>query len=114
MDFLIPSGLQPSNSLYMEYAQSEVTKILTLKTREFYNEMSKKFFKDKKWDFTEDDQMSEEAYDRLKERYCSRPPFVFFFNPTIQLEQFTEHGLNYVGYAIKRDKGFMVSINFKS
>ena len=59
MDFLIPSGLQPSNLLYMEYAQSEVTKMLnTLQTREFYNEM-----------FGHGYQMSEEDYDRLKERY---------------------------------------------
>ena len=62
----------------MEYAQSEVTKILTLKTREFYNEMSKKFFKDKKWDFTEDDQMSEEAYDRLKERYIKKVSYLHY------------------------------------
>ena len=42
----------------MEYAKSEVTKMLnTLQTREFYNEM-----------FVEDEQMSEEAYDRLKKR----------------------------------------------
>ena len=58
MEFLIPSGLLPSNSLYMEYAQSEVTKMLnTLQTREFYNEK-----------FDKDDQMSEEDYDRLKKR----------------------------------------------
>ena len=61
MDFLIPSGLQPSNSLYMKYAKSEVTKMLnTLQTREFYNEM-----------FDEDEQMSEEDYDRLKKRYIN-------------------------------------------
>ena len=61
MDFLIPSGLQPSNSLYMEYAQSEVTKMLnTLQTREFYNDK-----------FDEDEQMSEEDYDRLKKRYIN-------------------------------------------
>ena len=43
----------------MEYAQSEVTKMLnTLQTREVYNEM-----------FHENFQMSEEAYDRLKKRY---------------------------------------------
>ena len=43
----------------MEYAQSEVTKMLnTLQTREFYNE-----------NFYENFQMSEEAYDRLKKRY---------------------------------------------
>ena len=59
MDFLIPSGLQPSNSLYLEYAKSEVTKMLnTLQTREFYNE---KFSKVQK--------MSKKAYDRLKKRY---------------------------------------------
>ena len=42
----------------MEYAKSEVTKMLTLQTREFYNEM-----------FDSKYQMSEEDYDRLKERY---------------------------------------------
>ena len=58
MDFLIPSGLLPSHSLYMEYAKSEVTKMLnTLQTREFYNEM-----------FVENEQMSEEDYDGLKKR----------------------------------------------
>ena len=42
----------------MEYAQSEVTKMLnTLQTREFYNERFKKYL-----------QMSEEDYDRLKKR----------------------------------------------
>ena len=104
MGFLILSGLQPSNSLYMEYAKSEVTKMLnTLQTREFYNEM-----------FVEDEQMSEEAYDRLKKRYSSRPPFVFFFNPTIQLEQFTYGFDYYVGYRIKNDDDKWVSIDFKS
>ena len=59
MDFLIPSGLLPSNSLYLEYAKSEVTKMLnTFQTREFYNEMFNEFW-----------QISEEAYDKLKERY---------------------------------------------
>ena len=90
----------------MEYAQSEVTKMLnTLQTREFYNEK-----------FYEDEQMSEEAYDRLKKRYSSRPPFVFFFNPTIQLQQFTnKYGYRYcVGYRIKNDDGEWVSIDFKS
>ena len=43
----------------MEYAQSEVTKMLnTLQTREFYNEM-----------FGNKYQMSEAKYDRLNERY---------------------------------------------
>ena len=69
MGFLIPSGLLPSNSLYMEYAKSEVTKMLnTLQTREFYNEMFKKGYEDAGDIFTEDDLMNEEAYDRLKKR----------------------------------------------
>ena len=53
----------------MEYAQSEFTIMLnTLQTREFYNEMFKKYLEDNNEIFTEDDQMSEEAYDRLKKR----------------------------------------------
>ena len=71
MKFLIPSGLLPSNSLYMEYAQSEVTKMLNkLQAREIYNEMfDSKYFEDRNWDFNKLKQMSEEAYDRLKKRY---------------------------------------------
>ena len=106
MDFLIPSGLLPSNSLYLEYAKSEVTKMLnTLQTREFYNEK-----------FDKNYPMSEEDYDRLKKRYSSRPPFVFFFNPTIQLQQFKNifRIIFYVGYKIKNDDGKWVSIDFKS
>ena len=70
MDFLIPSGLQPSSSLYKEYEQSEVTKELNiLRTREFYNEQFKIAWEDIGKEFTEYLQMSEEAYARLKERY---------------------------------------------
>ena len=47
--------------------------------------------------------------------YSSRPPFVFFFNPTIQLQQFTEYGCVYhVGYGIKNDDDELVSIDFES
>ena len=48
--------------------------------------------------------------------YSSRPLFVFFFNPTIQLQQIrNEFGNEYhVGYRIKRDDGKWVSIDFKS
>ena len=65
--------------------------------------------------FSEVQKMSKRAYDRLKKRYSSRPPFVFFFNPTIQLEQYIEYyGKTYcVGYRIKND-GEWVSIDFKS
>ena len=68
MEFLIPSGLQPSASLYLEYARSEVTKMLnTLQTREFYNEK-----------FDSDFQMSEETYDRLKERYIKKVSYLHY------------------------------------
>ena len=105
MDFLIPSGLQPSVSLYLEYARSEVTKMLnTLQTREFYNEM-----------FSHRSQTSEEDYERLKERYESRPPFVFFFKPTtIQLVENRGYRGYYVGYVIKSDDGKLVSIYYKA
>ena len=70
MDFLIPSGLQPSSSLYKEYEQSEVIKELNiLRTREFYNEQFKIIWEKKGREFTEDLQMSEETYARLEERY---------------------------------------------
>ena len=70
MNFLISSGLKPSVSLYMEYEQSDVTKMInTLQTREFYNEMFKKAFEDDNEIFTEELLMSEKAYNRLKERY---------------------------------------------
>ena len=70
MDFLIPSGLQPSASLYKEYEQSEVTKELNiLRTREFYNEQFKIYWEKEGREFTEGRQMSEKAYEGLKKRY---------------------------------------------
>ena len=60
--------------------------------------------------------MSEEDYARLKERY-ERPPFVFFFNPTIQLVEYivyNESNVAYcVGYELKRHDGKLVSIDYK-
>ena len=60
----------------MEYAQSEVTKMLTLQTREFYNEIFKKFYEGIDEIFAEDYQMSEEDYDRLKERYIKKVSYL--------------------------------------
>ena len=63
----------------MEYAQSEVTKMLnTRQTREFYNEMFKKIFEDNYMIFKEDYQMSEETYDRLKERYIKKVSYLHY------------------------------------
>ena len=46
--------------------------------------------------------------------YSSRPPFVFFFNPTIQLQEIIEGSYYYVGYAIKGDDGEWVSNDYRS
>ena len=46
--------------------------------------------------------------------YDSRPPFVFFFNPTLQLQQINYGVMHYVGYWIKRDDGEWVSIDYKT
>ena len=114
MNFLIPSRLQPSVSLYEEYEQSEANKMLnTLQSLEFYNERFKKGWEEIGLIFSEDRQMSEEVYDRLKERYESRPPFVFFFNLTIEPEIVTDLSGFYVGYVVERD-GVMVSIDYKA
>ena len=97
----------------MEYEQSDVTKMInTLQTREFYNEMFKKAFEDDNEIFTEELLMSEKAYNRLKERYFHRSPFVSFFNPSIELREYRFRNAYYVGYIIKRDNGVWVSIYY--
>ena len=49
--------------------------------------------------------------------YESKPPFVFFFNPTIQLVEYcynSESNCGYnVGYGFMRNDGKRVSINYK-
>ena len=49
-------------------------------------------------------------YDLLEQ---SRPPFVFFFNLTIEPEIVTDLSGFYVGYVVERD-GVMVSIDYKA
>ena len=79
MDFLIPFGLKPSAALFKEYQQSEVTKRLnTLPPRDYLNSK-----------FSNGYEISEESYNRLKERFSSRPPFVYFFNPSLKIEEFS-------------------------
>ena len=77
MEFLIPNGYLQSAALLKEYAESKLTKKFnTLPTIEYLNS---KF--DKIW------QMSESAYELLRKRFNSRPPFVFYFNPDIQIRE---------------------------
>ena len=82
MEFLIPNGYLPSAALLKEYSESKVTiKLNTLPSREYINSR-----------FSEYDQMSEEDYERLKKRFESRPPFVFYFNPNIELQEKVDDG----------------------
>ena len=82
MEFLIPNGYLPSAALVKEYSKSKVTRELnTLPTREYLNS---KFGKYK--------QMIEEAYESLRKRLESRPPFVFYFNPNIKLQEMAYDG----------------------
>ena len=77
MEFLIPNGYLPSAALLGEYYESKVTRELnTLPTREYINSK-----------FNEDKQMSEEAYETLRRKFESRPPFVFYFNPNIEIQE---------------------------
>ena len=77
MDFLIPFDLKPSAVLFKEYQQSEVTKRLNkLPPRDYLNS-----------EFSNGYEISEENYNRLKERLSSRPPFVYLFNPSLQIKE---------------------------
>ena len=79
MEFLIPNGYLPSADLLNEYFKSKVTRELnTLPSLEYLHSK-----------FDEDCQTSEEAYELLKKRLESRPPFVFYFNPSIELKEKT-------------------------
>ena len=77
MNFLIPFDLKPSAALFKEYQQSEVTKRLNkLPPRDYLNS-----------EFSNGYLISEENYNRLKERLSSRPPFVYLFNPSLQIKE---------------------------
>ena len=94
MDFLIPFGLKPSAALLKEYQQSEVTKRLnTLPSRDYLNSK-----------FSNGYEISEEDYSRLKERFTSRPPFVYLFNPNLKIEEWSflenEHIIGFKNYEI--------------
>ena len=77
MEFLIPNGYLPSAALFKEYSESKITKQLnTLPPLEYLNSK-----------FDEDFKMSEEEYEILRKRFESRPPFVYYFNPNIKLQE---------------------------
>ena len=96
MEFLVPNGYLPSAALLKEYSESKVTRELnTLPSREYFNSK-----------FDEDKQMSEEWYELLRKKFESRPPFIFYFNPSIQLQEKVDEGLRLI-------KGFFDEIDVR-
>ena len=94
MNFIIPFGLKPSVSLLNEYEQSVVTKTIQLPTREYINQL-----------FYENEQISIDDYERMKEWYESRTPFIYYFNPNIEIEERVYDGwVLKIGYFIKGTK----------
>ena len=65
------TNLKPSEELTKFYSQSETTKIL--------NEIPTFM------DLKEKIGIKREVYDKLKERYSCKPPFVYFFNPKLDV-----------------------------
>ena len=71
MQFMKDTNQKPSEELIKFYSQSETTKTL--------NEIPTFM------DLKEKIGMKREAYDKMKERYSSKPPFVYFFNPKLDV-----------------------------
>ena len=98
MEFLFGYSFKPSAELHREYSESKVTRELnTLPPLEFLNSK-----------FGEYSQMSEEDYERLRERFESRPPFVFYFNPNIELHEEVGGTIYIIGFF---DEGTKVGVN---
>ena len=75
MDFMYEFGFEPSESLKEEYRKSEFNrKLTTFPEYKYLNSLYKNGF-------------SKEKYEFMKMRFESRPPFVYYFNPDIQLEE---------------------------
>ena len=99
MEFLIPNGYLPCDALLKKQSESKTTKELNiLPPLEYLN---------CKFDYN--NQMSEEIYERLRKSFESRPPFVFYFNPSIQLKEIVCEGwILRIGFF---DAGTNVSVN---
>ena len=75
MDFMYELRFEPSESLKEEYREWETNKRLTsFPEYENLNSLYKNGFEKEKYEF-------------MKMRFESRPPFVYYFNPDIQLEE---------------------------
>ena len=97
MDFMYELELEPSESLKKEYKESEFNrKLTTFPEYEYLNYLYGNGFDKEKYEF-------------MKMRFESRPPFVYYFNPEIQLEE--KFGINtdgnrfyFKGFNSKRTK----------
>ena len=88
MEFLFGYSFKPSAALIKEYSESKLTrKFNTLPPREYLNSIFE-------W------QISEEDYERFRKRLESRPPFVFYFNPSIEIQEkeYKYFGLLNIGF----------------
>ena len=77
MEFLFGCSFEPSSALFKEYSESKLTKELnTLPPLEYINS-----------NVLGNYQMSEGVYELLRKKFESRPLFVFYFNPNIQMQE---------------------------
>ena len=75
MDTMYKLGFEPSESLKEEYRKSEFNrKLNTFPDYEYLNSLYENGFDIEKYEF-------------MKMRFESRSPFVYYFNPDIQLEE---------------------------
>ena len=82
MEFLIPNGYLPSAALHIKYSKSKLTSELnTLPTRENLNSKFEKNMKVRK-----------ENYEKLRKRFNSRAPVIFYFSPNIELQEMDSSG----------------------
>ena len=76
MDFMYELGFEPSESLKEEYRDSGLNR--KLNTFPEYDHLN----------FLYENGFDKEKYEFMKMRFESRPPFVYYFNPDIQLEEY--------------------------
>ena len=86
--FMLEFSYYPSDLLYNEYLNSKLTKkINTLPSLEYLNKRNR---------YRE---LTQIEYNRLSSRFNSKPPFVFFFDLSIQPEEFKDdYGSFKIGY----------------
>ena len=98
MEFLIPNWHLPSTFLFKEYIESEFAKKFnTLSTLKYFNKKHDEYH-----------QISEEAYERLRSWFDSRPPIVFYFNPKMQIQEYAKD--DYLNIGFKGSKGVSTNI----